>query len=354
MKRGPEPPRGRAALSNPDPRYAAQQREAFDDGWADAAAPARPASQWQPDASRTVITRNDSPDIPFDRSINPYRGCEHGCIYCYARPSHAWLDFSPGLDFETRLVYKPDAAERLRAELSRPGYTVAPIALGSNTDAWQPGERRLRITRTLLEVLSEFEHPLTVITKSALIERDIDLLADLARRNLVQVGISLTTLDRELARRMEPRAAAPQRRLECIRRIAAADIPVTVMTAPVIPFLNDAELESLLESARDAGAMDARYTLLRLPLEVAELFREWLITHYPDKAERILNRLRDCHGGQDHDARFGQRMTGTGPYAELIRKRFERTRARLGFSAPPPLDGSRFRVPGRPQQLSLL
>jgi len=336
MKRVPEPPRGRAALSNPDPRYAAQQREAFDDGWGDAPAPARPASQWQPDASRTVIARNDSPDIPFDRSINPYRGCEHGCIYCYARPSHAWLDYSPGLDFETRLVYKPNAAERLRAELSRPGYTVAPIALGSNTDAWQPGERRLRITRALLEVLSGFEHPLTVITKSALIERDIDLLADLARRNLVHVGISLTTLDRELARRMEPRAAAPQRRLECIRSLASAGIPVTVMTAPVIPFLNDAELESLLESARDAGAMDARYTLLRLPLEVAELFREWLITHSPDKAERILNRLRDCHGGQDHDARFGQRMTGTGPYAELIRKRFERARARLGFSAPPP------------------
>ncbi|QIK38122.1 PA0069 family radical SAM protein [Caldichromatium japonicum] len=353
MKRLPAPPRGRAARSNPDNRYAAWQREVVDDGWDSEAEVAPLPTRWQADASRTLIAYNDSPDIPFDRSVNPYRGCEHGCIYCYARPSHAWLDLSPGLDFETRLFYKPDAARLLRAELAHPNYRPAPIALGANTDAWQPGERQFRLTRSILEVAAEFGHPICVNTKSALIERDLDLLVRLAEQHLVHVGISLTTLDRELARRMEPRASAPQRRLETIRRLAAAGVPVRAMVAPIIPFLNDAELEDLLAAARTAGAYDARYSLLRLPHELGELFTDWLEAHYPEKGRRVLNRLRDCHSGRLYDARFGQRLSGSGPYAELLEQRFQRVYRRLGFAEFPPLDISHFRVPGRGEQLAL-
>lgn len=354
MTAPPQAPRGRAAALNPDNRYARSRREDFDDGWErdDEPAPTA-ATEWLIDASRSVIARNQSPDVPFDRSINPYRGCEHGCIYCFARPTHAWLDLSPGLDFETRIHYKPDAARLLRAELARPGYRCAPIALGINTDAYQPGERRFGLTRSLLEVLLEHRHPVSIVTKSALIERDLDLLAELARANLVEVAISLTTRDRQLARRMEPRAAAPERRLETLRRLRHAGIPTSVLVAPVIPFLNDDELEDLLAAARAADALDAGYVLLRLPLEVAPLFEDWLNRHYPLKAERIMKRMRDCRGGANYDSRFGLRMRGEGVYADLLRARFRRAHGRLGFQPSPPLDCEVFRVPDRPEQLGL-
>ena len=285
------------------------------------------------------------PDIPFDRSVNPYRACEHGCIYCYARPSHAYLGFSPGLDFETRLVFKPDAAALLRAELARPGYSCAPIALGSNTDPYQPVERDLGITRAVLQVLAECGHPVMIVTKSARVERDIDILRPMAEANLCSVAVSVTTLDRSLARRMEPRASAPHRRLETVRRLTAAGIPTGVIAAPMIPFLNDAELESILEHAREAGALGASYTMLRLPLEIADLFREWLAEHYPDRAERVMERVRDTRGGKDYDSTFGQRMRGTGPVAELLAKRFRLAVKRLEFPGFPALDVSGFVPP---------
>ena len=298
----------------------------------------RPSSapRSRPDATRKIISYNDSPDIPFDRSINPYRGCEHGCIYCYARPSHAYLGFSPGLDFETRLVFKPDAASLLRAELARPGYACAPIALGSNTDPYQPVERDLGITRAVLEVLAECGHPVMIVTKSARVERDIDLLGPMAEAGRCSVAVSVTTLDRSLARRMEPRASAPHRRLETVRRLIAAGIPTGVMAAPMIPFLNDGELENILEHAREAGALGASYTMLRLPLEIADLFREWLAEHYPDRAARVMERVRDTRDGKDYDSTFGQRMRGTGPVAELVAKRFRLAVKRLGFPDFPP------------------
>ena len=298
-----------------------------------------------PDASRTVISYNTSPDLHFDRSINPYRGCEHGCIYCYARPSHAYLGFSPGLDFETRLVFKPDAASLLRAELGKPGYRCAPVALGSNTDAYQPVERDLGITRAILEVLAECGHPVMIVTKSARVERDIDILGPMASANRCSVGVSITTLDRSLARRMEPRASAPHRRLETVRRLIAAGIPTGVLASPMIPFLNDAELETILERAREAGALGASYSVLRLPLEIADLFREWLAEHYPDRAGRVMERVRDTRGGKDYDSTFGQRMRGTGPVAELLAKRFRLAVKRLGFPGFPTLDSSGFVAP---------
>ena len=298
-----------------------------------------------PDASRKVISYNTSPDLHFDRSINPYRGCEHGCIYCYARPSHAYLGFSPGLDFETRLVFKPDAASLLRAELAKPGYRCAPIALGSNTDAYQPVERDLGITRAILEVLAECGHPVMIVTKSARVERDIDILGPMAKANRCSVGVSITTLDRSLARRMEPRASAPHRRLETVRRLIAAGIPTGVLASPMIPFLNDAELETILEHAREAGALGASYSVLRLPLEIADLFREWLAEHYPDRAGRVMERVRDTRGGKDYDSTFGQRMRGTGPVAELLAKRFRLAVKRLGFPGFPMLDSSGFVAP---------
>ncbi len=340
--------KGRGALSNPANRFETFAGEVFDDGWGSADQLPPPVRQLTRDCSRSVIARNDSPDVPFAQSINPYRGCEHGCIYCFARPSHAWLGHSPGLEFETCLHYKPDAAERLREALARPDYRCEPIALGTNTDAYQPLERDLSITRQLLEVLLECGHPVSLITKSALIERDLDLLGALAGQGLVEVRISLTTLDRTLARRMEPRAAAPQRRLQVIERLAAAGVPVGALVAPVIPFLNDQEMEQILDAARSAGAREAGYVMLRLPHEVDPLFDEWLAAHYPDRREHILSHIRDCRGGKLNDSRFGSRMRGEGPVAELIAQRFRRHRQRLAFPGMPRLDSGRFRRPEQP------
>ena len=362
--------KGRGALSNATGRFERITREDFDDGWGDGredhraegrehgrnqgrdwddVPPPKLRTTLTPDATRRIISYNDSPDLPFDRSINPYRGCEHGCIYCYARPSHAYLGFSPGLDFETRLVFKPDAAALLRAELAKPDYTCAPIALGSNTDPYQPVERDLGITRAVLEVLAECGHPVMIVTKSARVERDLDILGAMAGANLCSVAVSVTTLDRSLARRMEPRASAPHRRLETVRRLSRAGVPTGVMAAPMIPFLNDSELETILEHAREAGALGASYTMLRLPLEIADLFREWLAEHYPDRAGRVMVRVRDTRRGKDYDSTFGQRMSGTGPVAELIEKRFRLAVKRLEFPGFPALDSSGF-VPPAPER----
>jgi DNA repair photolyase len=310
----------------------------------------------QVDSARTLITRNRSPDVPFDRSVNPYRGCEHGCIYCFARPSHAYLGLSPGLDFESRIFYKADAGARLRAELSRPGYRCAPLALGVNTDAYQPIERELRVTRDLLEVLAGARHPVSLITKSALIERDLDLLTEMARQDLVEVYISLTSLRSDLARRLEPRAASPRRRLEVMRTLAGAGVPVGVLIAPVIPGLTDEELEPLLEAAREAGAGAAGYGLLRLPHEVAGLFEDWLTEHEPLRAAKVMGRVQEMHGGRLYDARFGRRMRGSGVMADLLARRFELASRRLGYRARGyALDCSRFRPPDCDgEQLSLL
>ncbi len=339
------PFKGRGSSGNPANRYHAAAVEPVDDGWPadDPLPPLR--TEVREERCRHIISRNQSPDVPFDRSINPYRGCEHGCIYCYARPTHAWLDLSPGLDFESRLSCKPDAAARLREELADPRYRCAPIALGVNTDAWQPVERERGITRAVLEVLAETRHPVTIVTKSALVERDLDLLQELARHNLVSVAFSITTLDSTLARRMEPRAAAPHRRLAALGRLSRAGIPTGVMLAPVIPFLNDAEIETLLAHCREAGAGHAGYVFVRLPREVAPLFEQWLDTHYPLKAKRILQRIRDSREGRLNQVAFGRRMRGEGHYADLIGRRFERARRRFGYSDPPQLDTSRFRPP---------
>jgi len=347
--------RGRGATIDPPNRYDSLHREWVDDGWEGLAALAQEqvGTRLIADAAREIIQRNRSPDVPFDRSVNPYRGCEHGCIYCFARPTHAHLGHSPGLDFETCIHYKPEAAERLRETLASPGYVPAPLALGINTDAWQPSERRLGLTRRLLEVLCEARHPVSIVTKSALIERDLDLLSEMARRRLVQVALSVTTLDGELARRMEPRAAAPRRRIETLRRLHEAGVPVGVLVAPVIPFLNDHELERILTACREAGASHAGYVLLRLPLEVAPLFDAWLETHYPERRSRILNRIRDCRDGRLYDASFGVRMRGRGIYAETIAKRFRRAAERLGYGPPPALDVTAFRPPGVGGQLAL-
>lgn len=340
---------GRGALSNAAGRFEASCHAAIDDGWGslDAELPALKTTV-MPDRARTIIARNDSPDIPFRQSINPYRGCEHGCVYCYARPSHAYLGLSPGLDFESRLYAKHDAAPLLERELSRPGYVPEPIALGANTDPYQPIERRLRITRAVLEVLARHRHPFTIVTKSALIERDLDILAPLARDNLCAVYISVTTLDRRLARRLEPRAAAPQRRLAAMRRLADAGVPTGVMFAPVIPALNDHELEAVLAAAGAAGARFAGRVLLRLPHEVKDLFREWLATHAPLKARHVMSLVRATRGGRDNDARFGTRMTGSGEYARLLAQRFDLACRRLGLNREKlALDRRSFRVPQR-------
>ena len=355
------PPRkGRGAQSNDSGRFEPLRREAFDDGWGageEEDGPLPLATTLGLDTTRTIIARNDSPDIGFDRSINPYRGCEHGCIYCYARPSHAYLGLSPGLDFETRIFYKQQAATLLAGELRRKGYACRPLALGSNTDPYQPAERRLRITRGILEVLRDFRHPVTIVTKSALIQRDIDILADMAKERLAVVTISVTTLDRGLARRMEPRAATPERRLETIAALAAAGVPVGVLAAPMIPALNDSELEAILEAAHRAGARLAGYTMLRLPLELKALFKEWLLAYVPGKAQHVLSLVAQSHGGRLYDAAWGTRMRGAGPYAEMIGARFDRACRRLGLGArqPFPLDASRFRPPLQSgDQLSLL
>jgi DNA repair photolyase len=344
------PRKGRGAATNDSGRFESEKRLPFDDGWGDACrAPAPVATTCTVDTTRTIIARNESPDIGFDRSINPYRGCEHGCIYCYARPSHAYLGLSPGLDFETRIFYKPRAAALLDDELRGKGYVCRPLALGSNTDPYQPAERRLGVTRAILEVLRDFRHPVTIVSKSALIQRDLDILSEMARDRLAMVTISLTTLDRALARCMEPRAATPERRLETIAALAAAGVPTGVLTAPMIPALNDSEMEQLLERAYAAGARRAGYTLLRLPLELKALFREWLETHFPNKAAHVLSLVAQSHGGRLYDSAWSKRMTGTGPYAEMLRLRFERACRRLGFDqrTVEPLDTNRFRPPAR-------
>jgi DNA repair photolyase len=358
--RAPTARKGRGAIGNPPPRFDRESRVAVHDGWDhggdEDGLPPLPTTV-AADTARSILTRNDSPDIPFDRSINPYRGCEHGCVYCYARPSHAYLGLSPGLDFETRLFFKPDAARLLRTELSKPNYTCRPIAMGTNTDAYQPIERSLRVTRSLLEVLQEFRHPVTIVTKSTLIRRDIDILAEMAKQHLVFVALSVTTLDRDLARRMEPRAATPQRRLETIKALSEAGIPTGVMAAPMIPALNEAELERILAAAKEAGASHAGYVLLRLPLEVKPLFQEWLDEHEPGKASHVLSLLSESRGGRLYDAEWGKRMTGTGPHAEMLRLRFELACRRLGLNrreGSPRLDTTLFhRPPQKGDQLSL-
>lgn len=347
--------KGRGAVSNADGRYESRRHEAFDDGWGTVDEPLPPLTTTvTPDSARTIITYNKSPDVGFDRSINPYRGCEHGCSYCFARPTHAYLGLSPGLDFETKLFAKFDAAQLLERELSKPGYQCQPIALGINTDSYQPIERRLGITRQILEVLCRYNHPVTIVTKSALIERDLDILATLAERNLVEVCFSITTLDRALARKMEPRAAAPERRLEALRMLSDAGVPTAVLVAPIIPALTDAETETILERATAAGARSAGYVLLRLPLEVRDLFGEWLAEHAPGKREHVLSLLRQAHGGKEYNAQFGARMCGNGEYADMIAQRFQLTCKRLGLNRRHrPLDTSLFRAPHGTNQLTL-
>lgn len=359
--------RGRGIATRPAGRYARHTVEPEpletgvdqapgDDAGEDTPEPG-PATELIAEPIRRIISRNDSPDLPFRQSINPYRGCEHGCVYCYARPSHAWIDLSRGLDFEQKIIYKPGAPEQLRRELARPGYACQPIALGANTDAWQPAERRLGIARDILAVLLEFGHPVTIVTKSALVERDLDLLTALAERNLVAVWVSITTLDVELKRRMEPRAAGPGRRLAVIRNLAAAGVPCGVMVAPVIPALNDHEVEAILEAAAEAGARDAGYVPVRLPHEVESLFEAWLRDHYPLRAERVLNQIRELRGGRLNDPRFGSRMRGEGLYADLLARRFATALRRHGYGRRPmpELDTGVFRVPAGPgTQLSLL
>jgi DNA repair photolyase len=339
--------KGRGAASNADDRYAQYRHEAFDDGWGmmnEALEPLR--TQVSVDASRSIISWNESPDIPFDRSINPYRGCEHGCVYCYARPSHAYLGLSPGLDFESRIFAKPDAATLLRRELGKPSYRCQTMVIGSNTDCYQPVEREMRITRAALKVLAAYDHPVSLVTKSSLVERDIDILAPMAQKGLAEVFVTVTSLDRTLSRHLEPRAAAPQRRLETIRHLAEAGIPVGVMTAPIIPALNDAEMETILESARDVGASMAAYVLLRLPMELADLFDQWLRLHAPLKADHVLSLIRQSRGGKAYDSSFHTRMKGQGIYAEMIAKRFQLACKRLGYNLPSkPLDTSRFKPP---------
>src|SRR5262245_46535566 len=324
--------RGRGARSNRVGRYESELRDAFDDGWESLAELEPFKTEVYRETAKSIIATNDSPDIGFDQSINPYRGCEHGCIYCYARPTHAYLGHSPGLDFETKLYAKVNAAQLLQRELANPRYEPKVIALGAVTDPYQPIEREQRITRGILEVLDAASHPVGIVTKSALVVRDVDILARMAGRGLVKVAVSVTTLDRTIARKMEPRAATPPRRLEAIRALTAAGVPVAVMVAPIVPAINDSEIERILNAARDAGAQEAGYVLLRLPLELKELFREWLSTEFPDRAGRVINVLRSMHGGKDYVAAFGLRQRGEGPYAEQIAARFRLAVKRLGLN----------------------
>jgi len=338
--------KGRGASSNRSGRFEAETRESFDDGWHNSEdPPERLATTLSADTARTVITYNRSPDVPFDRSINPYRGCEHGCVYCFARPTHAYLGLSSGLDFETKLFYKPDAPQRLKDELSARNYRAAPVALGINTDAYQPVERKLGLTRRLLEILHETRHPVSIVTKSSLIERDLDILSEMAAHGLAQVAVSITTLKPDLARKLEPRAAAPRRRLQTLAALTDAGVPATVLLAPLIPMLNDEELEAILTQARHQGAVDAGYVLLRLPLELKDLFQEWLLLHEPLKAERILHRIYEARGGKAYDSAFGVRMSGTGHYADMLRQRYRLAVKRLAFPGSPPFNTGLFRPP---------
>src|SRR5687768_7475232 len=324
--------RGRGATFNPDARFEPHQRESFYDGWDLLDEPPPLKTDVTIEKPRAIITKNDSPDISFDRSINPYRGCEHGCVYCFARPTHAYQGLSPGLDFETKLFAKPNAPELLEKELSKPGYKPAVMAMGTNTDPYQPIERKYRITRGILEVLSRFNHPVGIVTKSHLITRDIDILAPMADRALAKAAVSITTLDARLARRMEPRAPTPKKRLDTIRQLAEAGIPVAVMVAPIIPAITDHEIEDILQAAYAAGARSAGYVLLRLPHEIKDLMHGWLSEHYPDKLKHVFSLLEQSRGGKAYDAKWGQRMTGVGPYAWMIGRRFETAADRLGFN----------------------
>ncbi len=350
--------KGRGATLNVVGRFESTDSAWFDDGWGEeeavARAAQRPKTVIHVETARSIISRNESPDIRFEQSINPYRGCEHGCIYCYARPTHSYLNLSPGMDFETQLFAKRNAPELLRKELGKRGYKVSAINLGANTDPYQPIEKAERITRGLIEVLSECNHPLTIVTKNALICRDIDLLAPMAERKLINVFVSISQLDNDLTRILEPRASAPANRLRAVRELADAGIPTTVLVAPIIPFINDEFIERVLEASREAGAVCASYTVVRLPYEVKDLFKDWLATHFPDRAEHVMNRIRDMKGGRENVSEFGQRMRGTGIFAELIRQRFRKACSRLNLSAAnlPALDTTRF-VPPRvdsPQQ----
>lgn len=346
--------KGRGAVGNPQGRFETDQRVREEDVWSEEDCSRAPDTEVTPVQARSIISRNDSPDISFTQSINPYQGCEHGCVYCYARPSHAYLGLSPGLDFETKLYAKVNAAELLRRELSRPGYRCEVIVIGGNTDPYQPAERELRITRQLLEVAAEFRQPVGLITKSALVERDLDILGPMAAAGLARVFISITSLDPQLARTLEPRAAAPHRRLRALRALAEAGIPCGVMTAPVIPFLNDKDIENILMAAYEAGAREAGYVLLRLPHEVKGIFRDWLKEHFPLRAEHIMARVQDMRGGKDYDSAWGVRQLGSGHYARLLRQRFDKRCARLGLNrVRPTLRTDLFQVPGRPDQLGL-
>lgn len=347
--------RARGAVSNPAGRYEITSREEDDDGWD--IDPELPPfhTEVREERPRAAITRNASPDVPFAQSINPYRGCEHGCVYCFARPTHAYLGLSPGLDFETKLIARPGIGEVLHRELRHPGYVVSPIAMGTNTDPYQPIERDMEITRAVIEVLARHNHPLTIVTKGTLIERDIDLITPMAARGLVHVGVSVTTLDQNLSRRMEPRAPTPARRLRTIQRLSEAGIPVSMMVAPVVPGLTCHEAEALVEAGRKAGARTVHWIMLRLPMEVSQIFRDWLTEAQPDRATRVMARVRETHGGQDYDAAWGRRMRGQGTYAKLIARRFEVAIRRAGLDAPPLcLRTDLFAVPSAPgDQLTL-
>ena len=341
-------------------RFESCVREPFDDGWTAEEKEERPLeTSVTVERARSIISHNDSPDVGFSQSINPYRGCEHGCIYCYARPSHAYLELSPGLDFETKLFAKTNASELLRAELSGKGYKPSPIALGANTDCYQPIERKFKITRGILEVLAEFQHPVTIVTKSALIERDLDILAPMAKKNLVKVFVSIGTLDRGLARKLEPRAASPQRRLDVLKNLSQNEVPCGVMVAALIPALNDKTLEHVLEASAEAGAREAAYVIMRLPNELKTLFKEWLAEHYPERAEHVISIVRQMRGGRDNDPNFGTRMSGTGKFAEMVEKRFDIACRRLHLNdhgagrGRPKLDCSLFKVPGAGGQMTL-
>jgi len=350
----------RGALSQTPGRFETEARAPFDDGWTHEDEPLAPIQTMVTiERARSIISRNDSPDIPFDQSINTYRGCEFGCAYCYARPSHSYLELSPGLDFETKIFAKTNAAELLREELARPSYVVSPISLGANTDCYQPAERKFRITRQVVEVLAECEHPLTIVTKSALVERDLDLLAPMAQKNLVKVFVSIGTLDRVLARKLEPRAASPQRRLDVLKALSSAGVPCGVIVAALIPALNDKTLEHVLEEASKAGAQEAAYVILRLPNELKDIFKEWLAAHYPERAAHVISIIRQMRGGKDNDPRFHERMRGMGNYAELIEKRFEIACKRFGLNghgggrSVPELDCSLFVPPSPGGQMKL-
>lgn len=354
----PTPRKGRGAQSNTSGRYEPLTRQAIDDGWQTPYEDPDTGNRthWRDDTAKSVITRNDSPDLHFDRSVNPYRGCEHGCVYCFARPTHAWLGHSPGLDFERLLYAKRNAPALLKEQLAKPGYQPQAIAIGVNTDAWQPLERKLGITRRLLELFAETRHPVLCITKSHLIERDIDVLAELARQDLVTVSITITTLDHELARRLEPRATAPVRRLRTIEQLTAAGVPTRLSLSPVIPALNEHEIDSIVEASANAGAIEANAIMLRLPHELSELFPEWLKAHYPDRADRVLKAIRSVREGGLNNSDFQTRMLGTGPRADIIKRRFMSACKRAGIQAgrrPVTLDSSRFRPPSPGGQLSL-